>query len=125
MPGQMRAALYDEFGGIEKIRIGTIDIAEPGEGEVLVQIKAAGVNPVDAAVRTGYLKNFLASSFPIIPGWDMAGVVTDRGFSARRFNIGDEVYAYARRPRVQFGTFAEYIVIPETYLAHKPSSLAW
>ena len=45
---------------IEKIRIGTIDIAEPGEGEVLVQIKAAGVNPVDAAVRNGYLKNFLA-----------------------------------------------------------------
>ncbi|MBF9254598.1 NADP-dependent oxidoreductase [Pontibacter sp. 172403-2] len=125
MAKQMNAALYEKFGGSENIKIGTIDVPELQEGEVLVRIKAAGVNPVDYAVREGYLKDFLPTRFPVIPGWDMAGVVEDRGFSARRFSKGDEVYAYARRPVVQDGTFAEYIVIPETYLAKRPGNMSW
>jgi NADPH:quinone reductase-like Zn-dependent oxidoreductase len=91
----------------------------------LVRIKAAAINPVDAAVREGYLKAFLPYEFPIIPGWDVAGIVEERGFSARRFDVGDEVYAYARRPTVHFGTFAEYIVVPESYLALRPKSLSF
>jgi len=125
MVRQMRAALYKEFGGPEKVTIGTIDVPELKEGEVLVRIKAAGVNPVDYAVREGYLKDFLPQNFPTIPGWDMAGVVEDRGFAARRFEIGDEIYAYVRRPTVQYGTFAEYIVIPESYLANRPKNISW
>ncbi len=121
----MKAATYSEFGGSDKIKITTQDIPEIKEGEVLVRIKAAGVNPVDAMVREGYLKDFLPYTFPVIPGWDMAGVVEQRGFSARRFNVGDEVYAYARRPMVQGGTFAEYIVLPESYLAKRPQRISW
>ena len=123
MARQMRAAYYEGFGGVDKIRIGNIDIPEIKEGEVLVKIKAAAVNPVDAAVREGYLKDYLSYQFPIIPGWDMCGTIEERGFSARRFQIGDEVYAYARRPLVHFGTFAEYIVIPESYLALSPRTI--
>ncbi|QMU28085.1 NADP-dependent oxidoreductase [Adhaeribacter radiodurans] len=125
MEKQMKAAVYEEFGGVDKIQIRSIAIPELKEGEVLVRLKAAGVNPVDAGVREGYLKDYLPYTFPIIPGWDMAGTVEDRGFSARRFAVGDEVYAYARRPMVQYGTFAEYIVIPESYLAHKPETLSF
>ncbi|QNF34786.1 NADP-dependent oxidoreductase [Adhaeribacter swui] len=125
MERQMKAAVYEEFGGADKIQIRSTAIPEIKEGEVLVRLKAAGVNPVDAAVREGYLKNYLPYTFPIIPGWDMAGTVEDRGFSARRFAVGDAVYAYARRPMVQYGTFAEYIVIPESYLAHKPEKLSF
>lgn len=125
MEKQMKAAIYDEFGGPEKVQVRTVDIPEIKEGEVLVRIKAAGVNPVDYMVREGYLKDFLPYSFPVIPGWDIAGVVEGRGFSARRFKIGNEVYAYARRPVVQYGTFAEYIVLPESYLARKPESISW
>lgn len=125
MKKQMKAAVYDEFGGPEKVQVRTMEIPEVKEGEVLVRIKAAGVNPVDYAVREGYLKDFLPYAFPIIPGWDMAGVVEERGFSARRFSVGDEVYAYARRPVVQYGTFAEYIVLPESYLAERPRSVSW
>lgn len=125
MEKQMKAATYDEFGGKEKIKVSTVDVPELKEGEILVRIKAAGVNPVDTAVREGYLKDFLPYEFPVIPGWDVAGVVEDRGFSARKFNVGDEVYAYARRPKVQYGTFAEYIVIPETYFARKPQNLSF
>ncbi|WP_242919871.1 NADP-dependent oxidoreductase [Pontibacter liquoris] len=125
MAKQMKAALYDQFGGPDTIRLATIDVPEIQEGEVLVRIKGAGVNPVDHAVREGYLKDYLPTSFPVIPGWDMAGVVEDRGFSARRFEVGDEVYAYARRPVVHYGTFAEYIVLPESYLAKRPQSISW
>jgi NADPH:quinone reductase-like Zn-dependent oxidoreductase len=70
----------------------------------LVKIKAAAVNPVDTAVRRGLLKSFIPVEFPAIPGWDVAGMVEKRGFAARRFREGDEVYAYARRPIVQWGT---------------------
>ncbi|PRY09955.1 NADPH:quinone reductase-like Zn-dependent oxidoreductase [Pontibacter ummariensis] len=122
---QMRAATYEEFSGTEKIKVTTTDVPELKEGEVLVRIKAAGVNPVDAAVMQGYLKDFLPYTFPVIPGWDMAGVIEDRGFSARRFKVGEEVYAYARRPMVQHGTFAEYVVVPESYLAKRPENISW
>jgi NADPH:quinone reductase-like Zn-dependent oxidoreductase len=120
----MKASYYDEFGELDNIKTGELDTPEPGEGEVLVQIKAAGVNPVDAAVAKGMLKDAIPSAFPIIPGWDVAGIVKETGFSARQFNDGDEVYAYARRPSIQHGTFAEYIVLPESYLAKRPKSIS-
>lgn len=125
MARQMRAAVYNGFGSADTIQIGSVDIPELKEGEVLVKVKAAAVNPVDAAVREGHLQSFIPVSFPAIPGWDVAGIVEERGYSARRFEAGDEVYAYARRPVVQFGTFAEYIVIPESYLALKPKTLSF
>lgn len=121
----MKAASYDHFGSTGNIRVGMLPLPGIGEGEVLIQIRAAGVNPVDAAVLHGYLKDHVPHSFPVIPGWDMAGVVVERGFSARRFKAGDEVYAYARRPVIQYGTFAQYIILPESYLALKPKKLSW
>jgi NADPH:quinone reductase-like Zn-dependent oxidoreductase len=125
MAKTMKAAFYDAFGGIENIKIGTMEIPEIKEGEVLVKVKAAAINPIDAAVRAGYLKDYIPTVFPVVSGWDVAGIVEERGFSARRFNIGDEVYAYARRPIVQWGTFAEFIVIPESYLAPCPKNIPW
>ena len=97
-----------------------MEISELKEGEVLVKIKAAGVNPVDGVVLNGTYKDMMPHKLPVIPGWDMAGVIEERGHAARRFEVGDEVFAYARRPEVKWGTFAEYIVIPESYLARKP-----
>lgn len=119
----MKAALYDNFGNPDQIKIDDIEPPEIDEGEVLVRIEAAGVNPVDAGIQQGHLKSRLPHEFPIIPGWDLAGVIEERGFAARRFEVGDAVYGYARRPVVQWGTFAEYIVIPESYLAHQPKSI--
>src|SRR5947209_777760 len=121
----MKAVYYNAFGGIDQLKIGTLELPEIKEGEVLVKIKAAAINPVDAAVRSGYLKEHIPVVFPAIPGWDMAGIVQERGFSARRFITGDEVYAYARRPVVQWGTFAEYIILPESYLALRPQHISW
>lgn len=125
MARKMKAAYFESFGEADVLKVGELTLPEVKEGEVLVKIKAAAVNPVDAAVRRGLLNSFIPASFPAIPGWDVAGVVENRGHAARRFNVGDEVYAYARLPVVQWGTYAEYIVIPESYLAHRPKRLSW
>jgi NADPH:quinone reductase-like Zn-dependent oxidoreductase len=125
MERKMRAAVIHEFGGPEKIRTETLPIPDVQEGEVLVQIKAAGVNPVDTAVREGYLKDHIPHQLPLVLGWDVAGTVADIGFSARRFELGEGVYGYARRPLVRYGTYSEYIVIPESYLAHIPQQISY
>ncbi len=123
MSQPMKAAFVEETGSIDSLKTDTLECPDVGEGEVLVRIEAAGVNPVDAGIVQGYLEGGLPHKFPLVPGWDLSGVVEKRGFGARRFNVGDEVYAYARRPVVQWGTFAEYTVIPESYLSSKPENL--
>lgn len=124
MSTTMKAAYYEGFGELtdEQIKIGQLAKPEPGEGEVLIRIKAAGVNPVDAFAARGALKDAIPCHFPLIPGWDVAGVVEDTGHAAKRFKPGDAVYAYARRPTLQHGTFAEYISLSEAYVANAPSS---
>lgn len=125
MAREIKAAFFKEFGGPENIWVSIMELPELQEGEVLVRIKAAGVNPVDAVIREGYYKEMMPHSLPVISGWDLAGVVEKRGHAARRFNVGDEVYAYARRPVIKWGTYAEYIQIPESYLAKKPQNLSF
>jgi NADPH:quinone reductase-like Zn-dependent oxidoreductase len=121
----MKAVYINEFGKKEKLIYSELfHKPEVKEGEVLVHIKAAGVNPVDYKIRNGLRMN-LTHNFPLILGWDMAGVVEERGFAARHFELGDEVFAYARRPIVEKGTYAEYISIPECYLALKPTSMSF
>jgi NADPH:quinone reductase-like Zn-dependent oxidoreductase len=121
----MKAVAIEEFGGREKLQHTYMEKPKPAEGEVLVHIKATSVNPVDYKLREGFLKGRLPHQFPIILGWDMAGVIEGRGHSARRFDQGEEVWAYARRPLVQNGTYAEYISLPESYLARKPKELSF
>lgn len=122
----MKAAFYEGFGDLtdEQIKTGDLQKPEAGEGEVLIRIKAAGVNPVDAYVAQGMLKDAIPCHFPLIPGWDLAGVVEETGHAACRFKKGDEVYAYGRRPEIQHGTFAEYISLSEAYVAKKPQKLS-
>jgi len=124
MSNTMNAAYLEQYGDFDKIKTGEQNKPEAGEGEVLVRVKAAGVNPVDAAVVGGNLKDAIPGEFPLIPGWDMAGVVEETGHSVSRFSAGDEVYAYARRPKIQHGTFAEYISLPESYLAERPLNIS-
>ena len=125
MGKEMKAASFSEFGGPDKVKATIVETPELQEGEVLVRVKAAGVNPVDAVIRKGFYKDMMPHNMPVIPGWDMAGTVEKRAHGARRFAVGEEVYAYARRPEVKWGTFAEYIAIPECYLAKKPINLTF
>lgn len=119
----MKACTIEKFGGRDQLKITDLPTPEAGEGEVLIRIHAAGVNPVDWKIREGLLNDMFPHRFPLILGWDLAGVVEAVGHSARRFAPGDAVYAYARRPVVQHGTYAEYIALPESYVTRKPANL--
>lgn len=125
MAQQTQAAYYTEFGGIDKIKVGPLDLPAVGEGDVLLRVKAAGINPVDYIVREGHFQQVVPNAFPAVPGWDVAGVVEKCGHGASRLPVGTEVYGYVRRPVVQHGTFAEHIVVPECYLALRPQKLSW
>jgi NADPH:quinone reductase-like Zn-dependent oxidoreductase len=122
----MKAVFINEFGGRDKL-IYTEDFPKPEakEGEVLIRIKAASVNPVDYKIREGLVRSRTPIDFPAILGWDFAGFVEETGFSVSRFKKGDEVYAYARRPVIKSGTYAEYIAIPESYIALKPKTMSF
>ncbi len=121
----MKAVLIEEFGGPDKLKITDVPRPHPSEGEVLIRIKAAGVNPVDWKIRAGGLEGRLHHQFPLILGWDLAGVIEETGYSARRFKKGDEVFAYCRRPVVQQGTYAEYTAVPESYVSLCPRNLSF
>lgn len=120
-----RAVRMHAFGGPEALVVDEIETAEPGEGEVLVRVHAAGVNPVDWKICAGNLQARIPHDLPFVPGWDLSGEVMARGFGARRFDLGDSVFGYIRRPRVHHGAWAERVVVPECYLAKKPRALGY
>ena len=122
----MRGIAYDRFGGTDVLRLRD-DLPEPpvGPDTVLVRTRAAGVNPVDIGIREGNLAGFFPHHFPIIPGWDLAGVVEAVGPAVVDFAPGDEVFGYLRRDDVQWGTAAELVPAPQRCLAHKPQSLSF
>jgi NADPH2:quinone reductase len=121
----MRAMAITEFGGADKLRLMELPLPEPGPGEIRIHIKAAGVNPVDWKIREGLLKGRLPHAFPLIPGWDAAGIVDKVGPGASRFAVGDEVYAYCRKPVIQGGTYAEYVTVPHASGALKPKNMSF
>jgi NADPH:quinone reductase-like Zn-dependent oxidoreductase len=122
----MRGAAYDRFGGVDVLTVRD-DLPEPpvGPDTVLVRVHAAAVNPVDVGIRQGGLRAFFPHRFPIIPGWDVSGVVEQAGPAVVAFRPGDEVFGYVRRDDVQWGTTAEFVPAPQRCLAHKPASLSF
>jgi NADPH:quinone reductase-like Zn-dependent oxidoreductase len=117
----MKAFIVDRYGGPDSVRAGETPDPEVGENDVLVQIHAAGVNPLDSKIRNGEFKQILPYRLPMILGNEGAGVVVRVGSRVRRFKPGDEDYARPRKDRI--GTFAEFISIAEDDVAHKPKSL--
>ncbi|MQY26676.1 NADP-dependent oxidoreductase [Nocardia aurantia] len=122
----MRAVTYDAYSkDNSRLRVGEVPEPRLGPGQVLVKVRAAGVNPVDWKVMAGGLDPMMAAVFPVIPGWDVAGEVTAVGPDTREFAVGHEVIAYARKDVVNAGTFAEYVAVSADAVARKPASLGW
>lgn len=122
----MRAAIYDNFGGADVLDVREVADPPVGPDTVLVRTKATSVNPVDWKIREGYLQGAYPHHLPIIPGWDVAGVVEAVGPAVQTgLKVGDEVYGYVRRDDVTFGTAAELVPAPERTLTRKPASLSF
>src|SRR5437867_6822570 len=117
----MRAFIVDRYGSADRVRASEVPDPEMREDDVLVEIHAAGVNPLDSKIRDGEFKLLLPYRLPLILGNDLAGVVIRVGSQVRRFKPGDEVYARPDQNRI--GAFAEFISIREDSLAIKPKRL--
>ncbi len=117
----MWAIQQQAWGGPEQLRKVEVDRPLPLPTEVLVRVKAAGINPVDVFTREGkaYMR---ALTLPHIPGWDIAGVVEAVGYGVTRFKVGDEVFGMPWFPRAA-SAYAEYTVAPSRHLALKPSHI--
>jgi NADPH:quinone reductase-like Zn-dependent oxidoreductase len=114
-------AFFIEHYGKQNGTIGEVPDPAVGVHDVLVQVHATSVNPLDSKIRTGEFKLILPYSFPLVLGNDLAGVVVRTGSAVKRFKPGDEVYA--RPPEDRIGTFAELIAVNENALALKPTRL--
>ncbi|MBT0993575.1 NADP-dependent oxidoreductase [Cellulomonas sp. DKR-3] len=121
----MRAITYDRYGGSDVLQLTDLPTPKVGPDSVLVRVRAASVNPVDWKVRAGYLDGLMDTTFPVVPGWDVAGVVEKVGLDTPELQVGDEVYGYVRKDWVQGGTFAELVAAPVRTLARKPASLSF
>jgi alcohol dehydrogenase len=117
----MKAFFIDRYGKKDSLRIGEMPDPELREDDVLVEVHAAGVNPLDSKIRNGEFKFLLPYRLPLILGNDVAGVVVRVGSRVRRFKPGDEVYARPDKDRI--GTFAEFISLNEYAVAIKPKGL--
>jgi NADPH:quinone reductase-like Zn-dependent oxidoreductase len=121
----MKAISYSRYGGPEVLELGEVDDPRIGPDSVLVKVRAAAVNPVDWKCREGHLDAILQPVFPVIPGWDVSGVVVQPGPAVPEFAVGDEVIGYVREDVLSRGTFAEYVAAPVRALARKPRALSF
>src|SRR5689334_3355807 len=119
----MRAIQQNEWGGLDRLKLVEVSRPSPLPTEVLVKVKAAGINPVDVYTAQGkaYMR---ALSLPYIPGWDVAGIVEQVGYGTTRFKVGDEVFGMPWFPRAA-NAYAEYLVAPARHLALKPKQLSY
>jgi NADPH:quinone reductase-like Zn-dependent oxidoreductase len=119
----MKAALIERYGSNEVVRVGEIAVPTIGDTDLLVQVHAASVNPVDVKTRDGKLKTLLKYRLPLVLGNDLAGVISDVGARVSRFSKGDAVFARLDKNRI--GTFAEFAVVRESDAALKPTNTSF
>jgi NADPH:quinone reductase-like Zn-dependent oxidoreductase len=117
----VRAVRFDEYGGVDVLRVVDVPRPAPGAGQVLVQVKAAGINPGEAKIREGLLAHLWPATFPSGQGSDLAGVVAETGQSVTGWTAGDEVIGYTDNRASQ----AEYVVVEQEHLTAKPAGVTW
>lgn len=118
----MRAFILDRYGKKQALRLGDMPEPTPDPDDVVVEVEAAGLNPLDSKIRDGAFKPILPYKTPLVLGHDLAGAVISVGANVRRFKVGDAVYARPRDGRI--GAFVERIAVKERDLALKPANLS-
>jgi len=118
--GAMKAIAAYAYGGPDELKLVDLPIPTLGSDEVLVRVKAAGVNLVDTLIREGYAPS---NGFPLIPGWDFAGTVEQVGQNVTNILAGMDVYGY--KVGTSQGTYAEYVSVPAEWVYRKPANLSY
>src|SRR5262249_6283609 len=118
----MKAAYYEKTGGPEVIQVGELPRPEPKEGEVLVRVGAAALNPIDTYIRSGAVQMPLPK--PFIPGCDLAGTIEAIGPGVHRFHAGERVWGSNQGLMGRQGTFAEYASVHEEWLYPTPTGIS-
>jgi NADPH:quinone reductase-like Zn-dependent oxidoreductase len=116
-----KAVQFDSYGGIDVLEVRDVPKPAPGAGEVLVEVKAAGINPGEAMIRQGFLHDRWPATFPSGQGSDLAGVVAETGAGVDNVTAGDEVIGFTDRRASQ----AEFVVVPADQLTQKPANISW
>jgi len=118
----MKAFLIDRYGKQETGRIGDMPEPDLRDDDVLIQVRAASINPLDSKIKSGEFKLILPYRFPLILGNDVSGTVVRVGARVSQFKPGDDVYARPDDDRI--GTFAEFIAIKASSVALKPTNIS-
>lgn len=120
----MKAAQYNKYGDTSVIEINDSATApQPQKGQILVEVVAAGINPVEAAIRNGYMQQMLALMFPVTLGGDFSGKITGVGEEVTEFQIGDEVYGIANPFKGGTGAVAKFVCANASNSALKPTTI--
>jgi alcohol dehydrogenase len=119
----MKAALLERFGDNGAVRVADVPVPTIGDSDLLVEVRAASVNPLDVKTREGQVKRLLKYKLPLIMGNDLSGVVASVGPKVSRFKIGDEIYA--RLDKTRIGAFAEFAAVRESDAALKPRNVSF
>jgi len=120
-PAQARAVRFDQYGDRDVLHVTEVPMPTPAAGEVLVEVRAAGINPGEAAIRSGVMHERFPATFPSGQGSDLAGIVTALGEGVTDFGLGDEVLGFSW----QRSSHATHVVVPVTQLIPKPTALSW
>jgi NADPH:quinone reductase-like Zn-dependent oxidoreductase len=116
-----KAVRFDEYGGVDVLHVREVERPVPGAGEVLVEVRAAAINPGEAAIRKGVYAQRWPATFPSGEGSDLAGVVAQPGEGVDGFAVGDEVIGYTDNR----ASHAEYVLVDQEHLTHRPSGVPW
>jgi len=116
-----KAVQFDSYGGIDVLQVRDVPRPVPTAGEVLVEVKAAGINPSEAVIRSGALHHMFPATFPSGQGSDFAGVVAELGAGVSGFAVGDEVIGFSMKRSSQ----AEYVSVPANQLTKRPPEVPW
>ena len=117
----MRAVRFDQYGGLEVLKVEEVDRPVPGPGTVLVRIKAAGINPGEASIRKGVFAERWPSTFPSGQGSDLAGIVEEIGPGVKNVAVGNEVIGFTNNRSSQ----AEFVVVEADNLVLRPANVSW
>jgi NADPH2:quinone reductase len=116
-----KAVRFDKYGSSDVLYVADVDVPSPAAGEVVVEVKAAGINPGEASIREGRLAAVFPATFPSGEGSDLAGVVHLLGDGVTEFSVGDEVMGWSWQRSSQ----AQYASVPTSQLIAKPAALSW